>query len=283
MKSKKAFTKRDLVMILGSTIFLLANLGAIGGSGRRRAKEAVCLSNLRQWGNVFSMYLGDNEGIFMRGWAPATSSPKPHKDYWMEALRPYYGNNHKLRCCPEAVIPGTEVGQGPWGGVQPDATFYAWGVFAGECGQPSPSWSWVVACDYGSYGINGYVQNPPLSAGTYQGHDPKWNWRIANVTGADSITLFLGAQWVDAWPHHTNDPPAFQGDSVNRTKDMIKRVCLNRHNGFVNSAFLDFSARKVGLKELWKLKWHRAFDTNAGPTPDEFDMLAPWMQDFQDY
>jgi hypothetical protein len=273
MKSKTAFTKRDLVVALCCAFFLLANLGAIGGSGRRRAKEAVCLSNLRQWGTVFSMYLGDNEGIFMRGWVPSTHSPEPHKDYWMEALRPYYGNNHNLRCCPEATIPGTEIGQGPYGGVQPDATFYAWGVFPGVCGQPSPSWPWVVACDYGSYGINGYVQNPP--------GETKWNWRIANVAGADSIPLFLGAQWVDAWPHHTNDPPAFQGDSVDITKDMIKRVCLNRHNGFVNSVFLDFSARKVGLKELWRIKWHRMFDLTY-PLPD-WETEAPWMKDFRDY
>ena len=281
MKSKTEFTKRDLIVVIGIAIFPLANIAAVGSRGRQRAKEAVCLSNLRQWGAIFSMYLGDNEGIFMRGWWTSGPEPiNPHKDYWMEALRPYYGNNHKLRCCPEAVIPGTEIGQGPYGGVQPDATFYAWGAFAGECGQPSPSWYWTVACDYGSYGINGYVQNPPLSTGTYQGHDPKWNWRIANVAGVDNIPLLLDAQWVDGWPHHTNDPPAFQGqrwDSV----DMMKRFCLNRHNGFVNCAFLDFSARKVGLKELWRLKWHRMFDLTY-PLPD-WEAEAPWMKDFQDY
>ena len=48
----------------------------------------------------------------------------------------------------------------------------------------------------------------------------------------------------------------------------------------------DYSVRKVGLKELWKLKWHRQFDTNGpwtvaggvrkGDWPD-------WMKNFKDY
>ena len=42
------------------------------------------------------------------------------------------------------------------------------------------------------------------------------------------------------------------------------RVCINRHRGFVNSSFLDWSVRRVGLKELYTLKWHKQFNT-AGP------------------
>jgi len=37
--------------------------------------------------------------------------------------------------------------------------------------------------------------------------------------------------------------------------------CINRHDGFVNCLFMDWSVRKVGLKELWMLKWHREFNT----------------------
>jgi len=38
-------------------------------------------------------------------------------------------------------------------------------------------------------------------------------------------------------------------------------VCIDRHNGGINSLFLDFSVRKVGLKELWMLKWDKSFNT----------------------
>jgi prepilin-type processing-associated H-X9-DG protein len=277
MKSKNSFTKKDVTVTLGCLIFLLANLGAIGASGRRRAKEAVCLSNLRKWGVCFQLYANDNEGYFMRGWTPTGAY---HTDYWMEALRQYYVNPD-LRCCPEAAIPGTELGLGPWGG---NGTFSAWGAFSGPvCGEPSPSWSPATACDYGSYGINGYVQNPP--AIYFQGQKPEWNWRTADVAGGDKIPLFMDCQWVDGWPHDTDWPPEYDGQQWSST-DQMDRFCINRHSGYVNSAFLDFSARRVGLKELWTLKWHRQYQTDGpwttcgGVFPSDW---PEWMRDFEEY
>jgi hypothetical protein len=49
---------------------------------------------------------------------------------------------------------------------------------------------------------------------------------------------------------------------------------------------MDWSARKVGLKELWKLKWHRTFNTDGpwtqagGVRPTDW---PAWMKDFKDY
>jgi len=42
---------------------------------------------------------------------------------------------------------------------------------------------------------------------------------------------------------------------------MMERYCINRHEGHINAVFLDFSVNKVGIKELWMLKWHKAFNT----------------------
>jgi len=51
--------------------------------------------------------------------------------------------------------------------------------------------------------------------------------------------------------------------------------------------FVDFNVRKVGLKELWTLKWHRQFDNKTtawtkggGVTPDDW---PDWMRKFKDY
>ncbi|MHC4534914.1 MAG: hypothetical protein ACYS6K_13275 [Planctomycetota bacterium] len=68
MKSKISFTKKDIAVALGCAVFLLINLGAIGGGGRRRAKEMVCLSNLHKWSVMFEMFTNDNDGYFNRGW-----------------------------------------------------------------------------------------------------------------------------------------------------------------------------------------------------------------------
>jgi hypothetical protein len=50
--------------------------------------------------------------------------------------------------------------------------------------------------------------------------------------------------------------------------------------------FLDYSARKVGLKELWTLKWHKGFD-EAGPWTLAGGAQASdwpeWMKPLKDY
>ncbi len=66
----------------------------------------------------------------------------------------------------------------------------------------------------------------------------------------------------------------------------MRRVCLNRHGGAVNSAFLDWSVRRVGLKELWTLKWNRTLDINGawtsrgGVQPEDWPQ---WMRGLKDY
>ena len=68
--------------------------------------------------------------------------------------------------------------------------------------------------------------------------------------------------------------------------DNITYFTINRHSGGINSLFLDFSVRKVGLKELWTLKWHDKFDT-AGPWTRAGGVLPEdwprWMRKFKDY
>jgi hypothetical protein len=66
----------------------------------------------------------------------------------------------------------------------------------------------------------------------------------------------------------------------------MERNCVNRHDGFLNSLFCDYSVRKVGVKELWTLKWHKSYDV-AGPytraggmNPGDWPV---WMRNFKDY
>ena len=291
MKSQAGFGKKDVVVFLGCVIFLAANIGAIGSRGRRRAKEAVCLSNLRQWGICFQMYAYDNDGYFPRGWWSsgwtAYGPPMNYRDYWMEALRPYYGNEHRLRCCPEAMRPSSDVGGlSAGGGGLIDATEYAWGIFPGPPGQMSTWWNMVAGGDYGSYGWNGFICNPPADIiDIGGGHLTKFNWRTLNIAGAYNIPLFSANQWIDGWPEPEDEPPEHRGMPWGGPSDM-RRFCQDRHNGYVNVLFLDFSARKVGLKELWTLKWHRGYDTEGpwtkagGVEPNDW---PGWMRGFEDY
>ncbi|MEJ2705036.1 MAG: hypothetical protein P8Z79_21570 [Sedimentisphaerales bacterium] len=43
----------------------------------------------------------------------------------------------------------------------------------------------------------------------------------------------------------------------------MMQFCIDRPNGITNHAFLDWSARDVGPKEVWTLKWHREYNTKG--------------------
>ena len=65
------------------------------------------------------------------------------------------------------------------------------------------------------------------------------------------------------------------GDSNN----FMKRFCVDRHNEYTNGLFMDLSARKIGIKELWELKWHRDWNERNAPPP----VWPDWMRGFKDY
>ncbi|MHC4184803.1 MAG: hypothetical protein ACYSR4_02575, partial [Planctomycetota bacterium] len=100
MKGRATFTKKDVLVVTGCALFVLMSLGAIGSTGRRRAKEAVCLSNVRKWGVAWKAYTDDHDG-----WFPPRGGGDPWEETmggWPGALKSYY-ENANLLFCPEAT------------------------------------------------------------------------------------------------------------------------------------------------------------------------------------
>jgi prepilin-type processing-associated H-X9-DG protein len=112
-------------------------------------------------------------------------------------------------------------------------------------------------------------------------------WREPSVKGAQNIPVFLDCLATTGWPDQTSVPPAYDGQPLQdfTLAEQIKNFCIDRHNGFVNGLFMDWSVRKVGLKELWTLKWHRKFDVNGPWTKDHVPLPVwpDWMEKFKDY
>ncbi len=131
---------------------------------------------------------------------------------------------------------------------------------------------------YGWYGMNGWVHNRNTT-----GWNAAWYWKTPQVRGAAHVPLLLDIYAFEAgWPIHSDEPY----DGLGTWDNSIRAFCHNRHNGFVNILFLDWSIRKVGLKELWTMKWHRKYDT-AGPWTKAGGMnpsdWPQWMRGFKDY
>jgi hypothetical protein len=268
MKTKTNFTKKDFIVTFACVVFLLANIAAIGTSGRRRAKEAVCLSNLQNWANIFKAFVNDNDGFFMDGWFGGRG------ESWFAILRPYYGESESeqdlrtdIKCCPEAVKTDSDMS---------GSTFEAWGG--------PDSWAFVDGKrgDYGSYGVNSFIYDHP-----YTGED--WReeyWRRPDIAAADNIPLFLDCTWVSGGPSWTNTPPEYPGAKQwsGAFEGNMGLFCIPRHYGAINGLFLDFSARKIGLKELWLLKWSRTYDlAQARANEPDWTIGTGWMTPLKDY
>ncbi|UCG49332.1 MAG: type II secretion system protein [Phycisphaerales bacterium] len=256
---RKGFTLIELLVVIAIIALLMAILMPTLARAKKQAKDVICRANLKHWGLVWSMYTGDHDGYFHRGWIGGATGPA---DTWPNAVRSYVGigtdsNDVDFYCCPEATKP-IDQGKRLDGGVH-----LAWsfgGVFNHRIG------------DYGSYGINSWVCNPPRGYGSGE------NWRTPSVKGAGYVPLFLDSAWYNAKPHHTDNPPFAEDGFFHVVGSTVGMFCLNRHSGAVNGLFLDWSVRKIGLKELWKLTWHKGYPTDADPP-----VWPDWMKGFKDY
>jgi len=215
------------------------------------------------------MYCDDNNGYFFSGDLPTGTDPGMG-NFWRVIMKPY-SRDKKMWLCPQATKPlpaGTTIPEGepPW---------VAW---------QAPG---VGGTDVGSYGLNGWALNLVLTPPSWARPPASDYLRTYQVKGASNIPVFTDMWFVDSWPLEGDHPPPEEtGPADTIGEDEMNRVCVNRHNGSINGVFMDWSVRKIGLKELWTLKWHRSYNVNerwtkaGGVRPGDW---PKWMQRFEDY
>ena len=98
-----------------------------------------------------------------------------------------------------------------------------------------------------------------------------WFWKstqnLQTIEGAavngNEVPIFGDNTWHDAWPTATDTPvpyPFDYGWGDKGTTGEMNQFCIDRHNGWTNLAFADWSVRHCGLKELWTLRWNRNYN-----------------------
>jgi prepilin-type N-terminal cleavage/methylation domain-containing protein len=258
------FTLIELLVVISIIALLMSVLLPVLNMARDKAKTAGCLSNLKQWGIICEIYTQENDGKFWAVYFPPERWPLEIESKYNDCKL------NKIWFCPTAKKHRFDL-QGVGFGYS--SIFHAWGL------DPNIA---------GSYGINGFVLNPyppnhyPSSIGR-GGTSKKDVWGSPNVPSANNIPLFVDALVPELLPLANDKPPTIEGFPI--SNHMVS-CCINRHDGFIGCLFMDFSVRKVGLKELWTLKWHRSFDTagiwtKAGGA--QASDWPEWLRPFKDY
>lgn len=285
---RKAFTLMELLVVIAIIALLMSILVPSLAKVKSLARQVVCQSNTRQAITILMTYVElENKGkIFNQG-----NSTKDGG--WQPSLYKYWEGSPGCFLCPE---------------TSPNKDGY---LYADELKKPdrnAPNLVSVVPGYYNSFGLNNWALNPE-NGGT-QGHNAKMYWIGPNYAKQPDLIPVLGdhtrkgmanGSWAsdpdikdgDDGPGITFEPPAYGTiEEFNNWSDDhgIAEFCVDRHKGYMNMGYMDGSARKTGLKELWTLKWHRQFDTTNTYTeagnPDAvrtWNTAAPWMKSYRVY
>jgi prepilin-type N-terminal cleavage/methylation domain-containing protein len=258
--ARKAFTLIELLVVIAVIALLMAILLPVLQSVRNQGKAAVCQANLHQWGLLFATLAESNGGALR------------DRDSWdtcRTAQFAYYLDHFAFPdFCPMATRKTSLSGAG--------GTFLAW-----YC----PRHPYRT----GSYGLNGYT--PAYDGGDHIGPQQqiKERWTSIYRQGGSNVPVMLDSALWAGYPTEYDSPPPTEDDAAKTptiTGESLREFCVPRHNGFINGVFMDWSIRKIGVKELWTLSWHPKFNT-AGPYTRAGGVQAEnwpaWMRRFKEY
>ena len=282
MSDRRGFTLIELLVVIAIIALLMAILMPALNRVKGQAQKVSCQARLKQWGLIFKMYTDDYDGYF--------NNRDVTGGRWMTALQSYYKDSWDMLLCPTAKR------------VMENAN--DWGTFKApylDVDLPGGGEYRYIF----SYGINSWTNSVKKDRGG-SGDDRllEWFWRNTqnNTTvipnsrqiegkpvSTNTIPVFGDSTWYDAWPRHIDEPsPTMDAFGIGNqgTSGEMNHFCIDRHNGFVNLLFMDWSIRGVGLKELWTLKWHRSYITNGpytragGARPEDWPV---WLRSYKDY
>jgi len=282
MLKVKGFTLIELLVVIAIIALLMAILVPVLRSARNQARAVVCQVNLKQWGTTLNLYTEDNRGCFPNSfgneiiWFLRGSIPG-FDDQNEESLRPV--ETRGIACCPMATIPGRYRDScGSVNGLAMEAwyggTFGAWEMISP--GRPFRT----------SYGFNAWLFDPdfdssiPISIRYKRDNSVRFDI----LRGRGNIPVLLDSPFPYSYPAENGRlTPSGEGATKH---GCMGSFAINRHNEHINGLFLDWSVRRIGIKELWTLKWNMQFNTanewtKAGGV--QGSNWPEWIRPYKDY
>jgi len=284
---RRGFTLIELLVVIAIIALLMSILMPAMSKVKDQARAVTCGANLRQWNFVFNTYIAESDGKFFSGcndngyWWPLQLNSdqqdwKANKTWFCPTAKTPVWNEQGVRKASLYIYDA-------WGIERPSTTGAPSSMtYGGRTYTLNPNGL------NGSYGLNGYTLAIPKTGNHEGGIPANQGYRdMYGVKNANDVPVMLDALRFDFWPQATQTPARNQYDFWTPGAQWnMARVCINRHRGFTSSSFLDWSVRKVGLKELYTLKWYRTFNTRgpwtrAGGVRD--DDWPDWIKPFKDY
>lgn len=286
----KGFTLIELLVVIAIIALLMSILMPALTKVKRQAQGVLCQNGLKQWALILSMYAEDFDGYVPQG-LTYESGAYTMRTWWYVAMRRYYTPNKNIFLCPTATKPreGGEIGEKAVFATsyaeQGNAPFYLDTFMPKEYLTFEGSSHGYIRV---SYGINGMVMNWPLSYSNIDiwdaiGHQ----YNNVKISGANLVPVFGDCYNSSGSWFYWGRPTRLEGlDVVAEWDSEIPKWCRNRHGskseGVTNLSFLDGTVRRVGLKEMYTLHWHKKWKTEISQSPTAAEW-PEWMVKFKDY
>ncbi len=278
---RRAFTLVELLVVIGIIAVLIGVLLPALNKARKSARAVQCLSNLRQMGNAWTMYLNDAKGRLPDSiWttpAPLTAGSAQGNEvvwtgFWFGLLGNYRVNSTQI-LCPEAMDPmpfqansaggikGGGTALNSWTGEFQGSTVV--GIRLDGSGVNPTNDASKKGWRIGSYAFNGYVYTPDP---TKQPPDPKYfGKRITDVRPSTDVPVFYDCVWIENadMTNYTQTsfipPTNLKGDPQNcpatTSGNAQNRFLIDRHSYAINVCFADGHAQRVVLTDTYNMKW----------------------------
>ncbi|MBI1373624.1 MAG: prepilin-type N-terminal cleavage/methylation domain-containing protein [Phycisphaera sp.] len=239
----RAFTLIELLVVVSVIALLIAILLPSLSNARRNARTVVCAAHAREVAAGLRYYAEDNNGRTM---------PIDHSGnrYWFHLIAQYLGDPEyrkdpvgrgdgpmRVMLCPETPERDTGPGFG--------SAYVSWRFQGGN----------------GSYGLNLWM----LPAGVYSKSAlfprDQYEYDLRIVTRPSEVPVLGDSSWVGSWPDSNDIVPTNLDTGLGNHANgfFMGRFCIDRHNMAINLAYVDGSARRVPLDELWLQRWHSKY------------------------